>query len=363
MNPRERVMTTLSHREPDRVPVDFWATAEVFDRLISEIGVKDREELLERFGVDLRYVYGPSETASPSETGTDGFVYKEDLWGVRRKLVSIEQPDYTVHYWDVVHSPLAAAESVADVEAYPGWPDPDVWDFPTWAGRLGGNSQYACVNAGNRLDRTAQLKPAMYLRGVEQILIDLHLNPRVAEAIFEHVRNYFLEYNRRVFEAAADRIDIFMMGDDFGTQTGSMVDVSMWRRFFKDGFRKYIELAHSFGLKVMHHTCGGVRELIGDFIECGLDVLQSLQPQAAGMDLAELKREFGTDLAFHGSIDLQGPLVHGSPRDVRNEVERKMSVGKPDGGFIICPAHNIQPDVPTENIMALVQACHDFRNY
>ena len=137
----------------------------------------------------------------------------------------------------------------------------------------------------------------------------------------------------------------------------------MWRRFFKEGFRQYVELAHSFGLKVMHHTCGSVRELIPDFLECGLDILQSLQPQAAGMDLEELKREFGRDLVLHGSIDLQGALVHGSPGEVRREVEHRMTVGKPGGAFIICSAHNIQPDVPTGNILALIDAYREFQGY
>jgi uroporphyrinogen decarboxylase len=235
----------------------------------------------------------------------------------------------------------------------------------------------------------------MYLRGVEQIFMDLIQNPAVAEAIFENIYAYFMEYNRRVFDAAQvppagpagppggredaraavlnpkskiqhpklSFIDIFMMGDDFGSQHGPLVSVPMWRRFFKKRFRDYIDLAHRFGIRVMHHTCGSVRDLIGEFIDCGLDVLQSLQPQAAGMDLAELKREFGKDIAFHGSVDIQGALPHGSPDDVRAEVKTKMAAGKPGGGFIISTAHNIQPDTPTENIVALFDACREFGDY
>jgi uroporphyrinogen decarboxylase len=361
VNSRERVLTALAHREPDKVPVDFWAMSEVLERLVVATGVRDTEELLQQFGVDLRYEYGPSEAGNAGKACPDGSAL--DLWGVRRKLVTVGQGASAAKYWEVVHSPLADARTVADIESYAGWPDPAAWDFTAWAASLPERTDCARVIAGNRLDRTAQLKPAMYLRGPEQILLDLHLNPALAEALFEHIRRYFLDYNRRVFAAAAGRFDVFMMGDDFGTQNGPMMSVEMWRRFFREGFRQYVELAHSFGLKVMHHTCGSVRQLIPDFIDCGLDVLQSLQPQAADMDLAELKREFGRDLALHGSIDLQGPLVHGSPDDVRREVERKTSIGKPGGGFIISTAHNIQPDAPTENILALVQACHDFRDY
>ena len=361
MDSRQRVMTAISHREPDRVPVDFWATDEVYDALLARTALSDRETLLRRFGVDFRYVYGPSELGQEAKTHPDGSV--EDLWGVRRKLVVVSHPGYTARYWEVADSPLAEARTVADVEGYSGWPDPTAWDFSRVARALGSHRGYAVVNAGNRLDRTAQLKPAMYLRGVEQILVDLHLAPAVAEAIFAHIRDYFLEYNRRLFQAAGGGIDIFMMGDDFGTQHGPMMDTAMWRRFFRDGFRRYIDLAHSFGIRVMHHTCGAVRSLIPDFIECGLDILQSLQPQATGMDLGGLKRDFGRDLVLAGSIDLQGALVHGTPAQVRDEVRRKMTLGKSGGGFVISTAHNIQPDAPVENVLALVNAYEEFRDY
>jgi uroporphyrinogen decarboxylase len=110
----------------------------------------------------------------------------------------------------------------------------------------------------------------------------------------------------------------------------------------------------------MHHTCGSVVELIPDFIECGLDILQSVQPSAAGMDLGTLKREFGRDLCFHGSMDIQQTLPRGSTHDVREEVRRRMEAGKPGGGFIICTAHNLQPDVPVGNILALFEAYEEF---
>jgi uroporphyrinogen decarboxylase len=216
---------------------------------------------------------------------------------------------------------------------------------------------------GDRLDRTAQLKPAMYLRGVEQIMLDLALNPEIVDCINEHITAYFLEFNRRIFESAKGGIEIFMMGDDFGTQTGPMLSVEMWKRFYEPGFRKYIELAHRHGIKVMHHTCGSVRPLIPHFIEAGLDILQSLQPRAAGMDLRELKREFGRDLVFQGGLDIQQTLPRGSPAEVKREVRDRLDAAKAGGGYILCTAHNIQADTPVENIVALFEACHEFGKY
>jgi uroporphyrinogen decarboxylase len=247
-----------------------------------------------------------------------------------------------------------------DVEEYGHFPSADWWDYSSVEAECERFSGYAVVNAGDRLDRTAQFKPMMYLRGIEQAYIDLRLNPTIAEAIIAHIRSYFLEYNRRVFDAAKGKVDIFMMGDDFGTQTGPMMSVETWRKFFRDGFRAYIDLAHSHSIKVMHHTCGSVVSLITEFIDCGLDILQSVQPKAAGMDLAKLKREYGKYLAFHGGIDIQEVLPYGSPEQVREHAKQQIAAGKPGGGYIVSTAHNIPPETPTENVLALYEA---YRQY
>lgn len=358
MTPRERVLTALSHREPDRVPWDYWAGPEVTARLQAFFRCPTREDLLRTLEVDLRYIPGPSYAGQSFRTFPDGTV--EDLWGVRRQTMRVERAGYEWTYQHVVHSPLANATTVAEIDAYRHWPSPDWWDYSRVAEDCAPYAEYAVVNAGDRLDRTAQLKPMMYLRGMEQAYLDLALHPKLVEAMVAHIRDYFLEYNRRVFEAAQGRIDIFMMGDDFGTQHGPMMDRRTWRRFFREGFRAYIELAHRYGLKVMHHTCGSVVELIPDFIDCGLDVLQSLQPRAAGMDLAALKREFGRDLCFHGSIDIQETLPYGTPEDIRAMVRDRVAAGREGGGFILGTAHNIPPETPTENLVALFEAYREW---
>jgi uroporphyrinogen decarboxylase len=361
MTSRERVLCALDHREPDRIPVDFWAAREVSERLRRHFAIATHEDLLSRLGVDLRVVEGPSYVGQEMGAAQDGAAV--DLWGVPRKPVTVGAGERAVTYMEVTRPPLAGATTVAEIEAYSHWPSPEWWDYSHLAQQCRRHAGLAVVNAGDRKDRTAQLKPAMYLRGVEQAMLDLVENPSLLEAILERVTHYFLEYNRRVFEAAAGRIDIFMMGDDFGMQQGPLMSLTAWRRFFRPGFRAYIELAHSYGIKVMHHTCGSVRALIPDFIECGLDILQSLQPRAAGMDLGQLKHEFGRDLCFHGSVDIQQTLPRGTPAQVREEVRRRMEAGKPGGGFIICTAHNLQPDTPTENILALLEAYRDYGRY
>lgn len=361
MTSKVRILTTLAHQEPDRVPWDYWAASSVTDRLKAKLGLTDTEQLLQYFQVDLRVVSGPKYIGRELKKYPDGA--QEDVWGVVRKPVTVEGRDFQQTYLELSRSPLAGMQTVREIEQYPYWPSPDFWDYSQVATDCRKYNGYAVVNAGDRLDRTAQLKTAMYLRGVEQIMLDLAEKPAIAEAIIRRIVAYFVEFNRRVFQAARGSIDIFMMGDDFGMQQGLLCSVGMWRKFFKPGFKKFIEVAHQYKIKVMHHTCGAVRELIPDFIECGLDVLQSLQPRAAGMDLKALKREFGPDLSFHGSIDIQHTLPYGTTLDVRNEVKDRLLAGKANGGFIIGPAHNIQADTPLENVLALFEAFREYGRY
>ncbi len=363
MTSRERVLRALQHEEPDRVPRDLWATPEVYALLREHFEVGADRVVLDRLGVDLEYVAGPSYAGQELEAwDTPEGRVSSDLWGVKRLVKTIRAGDAEWSYKHVVESPLASAETVAEIEAYPNWPDPDAWDFSTLRDQCDQihASGRAVVNAGDRLDRTAQLKTMMYLRGMEQAYIDLSVNPEIAEAILTRVTEYFLAYNKRVFETAGDAIDIFMMGDDFGTQHGPMMNPKLWRERLRPGFAAYIALAHEYDIPVMHHTCGAVVGLIPDFIECGLDILQSVQPRAAGMDLAALKREFGRDICFHGGIDIQETLPRGSVEDVRSDVRCCLDAGRPGGGFIACTAHNIQPDVPLENVLALFDAYDEF---
>ncbi len=354
MTPRERVLTALQHQTPDRVPWDYWAGPEVSARLREHYQVPTQDALLARLGVDLRYVTGPSYAGQEFRTFADGTV--EDLWGVRRRTMQVTRGPYQWQYRHAEVSPLAGAATVADIDGYRHWPSPDWWDYSAVARECAQYPDWAVVNAGDRLDRTAQFKPMMYLRGMEQAYIDLVWNPEIVDAIVGHIREYFLEYNRRVFGAAAGGIDIFMMGDDFGTQAGLMMGRETWRRFFKPGLSRTIALAHQYGIRVMHHTCGSVVELIPDFIDCGLDILQSLQPRARGMELAALKREFGRDISFHGGVDIQETLPAGTPDDVGEMVRGLLAGGRDGGGFIISTAHNIPPETPTANIVALFEA-------
>ena len=364
MNSRERILAAARCETPDRIPVDFWAVPEVQTRLAAALGVAEGEPLLQAVGCDVRYFRGPGFAAP--EDMADGQTFT-DHWGVVRQLQTVQgcrangEP-YRWSYKHLVRSPLADAASVADIERH-AWPDPAAWDYSGVRAACENirSAGLAVVFGGDRLDRTAQLKAAMYLRGTENFMADMALEPAVAEALLERIAAYYLEYNRRVFEVAGGAIDVFFMGDDMGTQHSLWVSKDMYRRFFKQRFAAFNELAHRYGARTMFHTCGKVTGLVGEFVDAGLDILQSLQPAAIGEEAAAIKRQYGHRLAFQGGIDIQNVLPKGTPADVEAHARHVAATYGPNG-YIFGTAHNILPDTPTANVVALVEAWRKYGN-
>jgi uroporphyrinogen decarboxylase len=363
MTARERTLKAINFEEADRIPIDNWMVPEIKKRCREYWGCESDEELLAFLGVDVRDNYGPSYVGQEFKKFDDGTV--ADLWGVRRRVVTYGKgASYEGTWKEVSWSPLEHMTTVEEINAYEGWPSADWWDYSKMKEDCAyWHPEYFVLNKGDRLDRTAQLKPMMYLRGIQQIFVDLAQNPEIVECIRDHIVNYFLEYNPKVFEAGGGEVDMFMMGDDVGGQRGPLVSPEMWRRYFKDAFRKYCDIAHSFGIKVMYHTCGDVYMLIPEFIDCGLDCLQSLQPEATNMDIKKLKKEFGKDLSFQGGMSIQQVLPLGTPEDVRKMVKYAADNAKQGGGYIFGTAHNIQADTAIENVVALFEAYHEYGAY
>ena len=362
MDSRERTFLALDFQEPDRVPIDFWMSSGFGRKLDAATGTS-AAVFLDAHDVDLRYIEGPRYVGPPLRRFDDGT--DEDIWGVRRRTVRVETQEGAEVYKEVADSPLANATTVAEVEAYPGWPSPDWFDYGVIEAQCEAIRRQGrvVVFMGDRLNRIAQLKPAMYLRGVEQILVDLALNPEIARAIIARIRSFYCAYAERIFDSAKGKLDIVLMGDDFGSQNGPLLSPEAWSAFLGEGFEAYARLARSYDLRVMHHTCGAVRPIVPLMLERGLHILQSLQPEAAGMAPRELKEDFGDRLAFHGGISIQRALPFGSPDDVRDEVRGRVDALASGGGYILCTSHNIQADTSIQNVSALLEAYRTFGHY
>ncbi len=350
MNSRERTFISLKHQPADRIPMDFWATSTVIRNIENNLGLT-YSEFLDKYDVDLRYIDGPRYIGPSLDEGTD-------IWGVKRSDVSTNYTGKSESYSEVLHAPLENAESVDDIESYNHWPSPDMFDYSVIEEQCDKilKKNRVVVFMGDRLNRIAQLKPAMYIRGTENIFIDLAINPEIASTIFRKIKEFYLAYLERILIAAKGKIDIVLTGDDFGAQNGLLISVDMWKKFIKPGFNDYINLIKCYKTIAMHHTCGSVIELIPEMIDSGLDILQSIQPEARGMSLSCLKEKFGENICFQGGISIQKTMPYGSPEDIRHDVKTLADNVRSEGGYIFCTSHNLQSDTPIENIIALMEA-------
>ena len=387
MNSRERVMAVLHHKLPDRVPVDLGSTAvssihqRANEALKTLLGIEadepvhdvpqglvvPDEQILQRFGVDLRRVaLRPSSAAAaalPSE-GEDTYL---DEWGMRRQRTEL--------YWEIVEHPLADAK-VEDLRYYPfgspfsvaqgkaqgrSWPDPHdpcrVAGLAEEARRLYGETDYALVAdfLGGGI-----FEQALWMRGFERFMMDLITDEPFAIALLDTLLELYIEFYAVYLEAVGPYVQIVAVGDDLGMQTGPLISPKLYRRLIKPRHKELYDFIHSrTEAKIMHHTCGGVFPFVQDLIDVGVDILNPIQTSARGMDPATLKREFGERLVFHGGIDVQQILPFATPERVKEEVKRIVATLGQGGGYILAPSHNIQADVPPENVLAMYEAIQD----
>jgi uroporphyrinogen decarboxylase len=338
----------IARREPDRVPFDFWAVPETCAALRAYLGVETDKEVLRLLGVDCRLVapdyVGPAPRVQP-----DGTYF--DAWGTHRRKVSNDFSTYD----EYAGYPLAHAQSRAEVETWAGWPDPAHWDTSTLKDKIGALNAELPYHIRYEVGGIFEWSWALY--GLDRFLIDLKLRPEVPCAIMDCFTDLYIANVTRVLEAADGLMDMVYTYDDVGIQIGLMMSPQMWRTFILPRHRRLNAAIRRYPVKIMYHSCGAVYPLIGAFAdEMEIDVLNPLQPRAAGMDMARIKGQFGDRLAFHGGIDIQHTLPHGTPQDVQTEVRERCAVLGEGGGYICTSAHYIQADTPLENVLALYTA-------
>jgi uroporphyrinogen-III decarboxylase len=339
---KERVLAAFEHVEGDRVPVWCGASAEFWLKAKRELALGD-EELRVRFGDDFRRVWaryaGPEFPLSPGATC-------RTVFGIERHGMGYGMP---------LSHPLAKA-TLADVEAYP-WPDPAWTDVSNVRDdAVTYKAQYAILGG----DWSPFWHDAIDLFGMDGLMIKMYEEPDLVDAAMNHILDYYFEVSRRVFDAAAGAIDIFFIGNDLGGQQGPLLGEHLFMRFVLPHIQRLIELGHAYRLKVMMHCCGGVSEFIPALIDVGLDALHAVQPSCRGMDLATLKREFGTKMVFNGAIDSHHVLIKGTPGLVRQKTREVLEIMMPGGGYIAGASHDsILEETPVENVLAMFDAVRE----
>ncbi|MCK4750527.1 MAG: hypothetical protein KAT15_25895 [Bacteroidales bacterium] len=352
MNSRERVLKTIRREVPDRPPLFVTVTPQVAEKLARHLGLPYEEpldsllssrishmEMLAAMGNDCVGIAACAPDSRPTIQHDNGVI--ENEWGM--KFISAGL------YNEFHEFPLEHVQGADDIRNY-DFPDPFA------SGRFDAARQ-AIEKYGQDFAIVADLETsffetAWYLVGLEKLLMDMMLEAGYVSALFDRVLEINVEIGKQLIGLGAD---IIWPGDDFGTQTGMLIDPDTWRKIFKPRIKLMFEEFRKINpdIKIAWHSCGSILPIIPDFIEIGLDILNPLQPRASGMDAEFLKNTYGNDLVFLGGIDIQELLPNRTPEEIVEEVVRLTGIYGRDGGYIIAPAHNIQDDTPVENILAL----------
>ncbi len=346
MTPKQRVLTAIAHREPDRVPVDYSANPGIDGRLKQHFGLQpgDDEGLRRALGVDFRRIGAPYKGP---KLHADVPGRQVDEWGIRRRWIEHE----TGGYWDYCDFPLREA-TLEEVEAWP-MPSPDDFDYAAIAFTCRDAGNYCLVaggaGTGDIINSTGMI------RGMEQTLVDLATDEPAGLRYIERKTGIQLEIIRRTLEAGKGMIDMLMLGEDLGTQIAPMISLELYRRHIRPVQEKFCQLAKAHGIPVMIHCCGSSSWAFEDFIEIGIGVVDTLQPEAKDMAPEYLKRRFGGRLAFHGCISTAGPVATGSVADTVAYCRRTLEIMMPGGGYCFAPTHSLQDNSPTENVVAMYE--------
>ncbi len=380
MNPRERVNAALSHREPDRIPLDIGGTIvtsiteAAYVPLMKHLGLPLEEtgyyydynqrlpylseEFLVRLGVDTRVVGLPPELAPRPARADDGVYWSYfDKWGGRLRI-----PKEDGLYFDLMGCaiPDFTREAIANYR----WPD---WETPENlaatrenAIRLRRDTEYALCGTTNVGPGIFELAGQMV--GQENFMMAMVTDRPLAEYLLDGITGHYIEEATRYMDAVGEFLDICQYGDDVATQLTWIIGPETYESMIKPRQKRLFDAVKArTSAKLMYHGCGAVFDLIPHLIDMGVDVVNPVQVSARGMDTQKLKAAYGRDIVFWGGgVDSQKVLPFGTPDDVRVEVRRRIEDLSPGGGFVWAAVHNIQAQVPPENIMAAIDTVRSY---
>ncbi len=337
MDSKERVLTAIQKREPDRLPV-FCGRIDDIGHWLSYFGVKNESELRSLWGLDCQ------------KTKYDGIFYTKQgrtVWG--------SEDNWDAGYNSAKGFPLGEAKSAQDIEKYE-WPSENNANFDEISKRIRALDP-GCARIVS-IGFSAVFCTMCDLFGMEQAMANLYLNPALIEASIEKFLGFMLPVMKRVLERDAQNLDFFWMGDDFSTQRGIMIAPNQWRKFFKPVYLKMFELIKSYGVMVWFHSCGSFAPVIGELVDGGMDVWETVQAHLEGNEPEVLKKKYGNNLSFFGAINCQRTLPFGTPEEVRREVRERFRILGKGGGYIVGPDHSLQKNMPPQNVEALFDEAH-----
>ena len=382
MDSRERVHLALEHKEADRVPFDLGATVltsihiDSYRKLRDYLGLPKVEPLLvdifqqvvavdedarALLKVDVRDIAPRSSATFKIEVKQmPDYTYFYDEWGIGWK-----KPIHQGLYYDMFDHPLKDAQTLADIEKYP-WPDPT--DPARFVGlheraRQAAEEEHQAVFLGGL--SAGIMEMAAWTRGFPNYFSDFANNEKLLVGLMTKIMEMKMQYWEIALREVGDYATAIGEADDFAGQTRMLISPAMYRRIVKPLHKQLFDFIHArTRAKIFFHSCGAIRPVIKDLIEAGVNILNPIQVSAAGMDSADLKREFGKDIVFWGGgVDTQRVLGEGTPEEVRADTQRRIEDLAPGGGFVFAAVHNIQGNVPPENIMAMWETLQKYGVY
>ena len=369
MGIKEFIKDAIERKPLERIPLFYRGDLIINEKLIDYFKLNNIEEdfdtLKAKLGADF-YTGGVTlsdfHTFAPKYTGPDYEAYHDPnfffTFGIHSKVIEFNGKRNFISYFE--NPQLLEKNDINDIKSY-NFPSTEWFDFNLYKNILTEGDNYinheSIKRSGNHFLGTLLFSSVFmissYLRGMEKLLEDLAINKKYAEYLINTVGEICLEVSKANLKKIGETIEIYGMWDDFAMQSGMMMSPDLWRKYYKPWYKKIIEQAKKYNLTVMFHCCGSCREIIPDFIDIGVDILDPVQTSARNMDLAGLKISFGKDICFHGGLDIQQLLVHSTPEKIISEVREVNSLFRDDGGILYGPAHYITSDTPLENILAI----------
>ncbi|MBN1444487.1 MAG: uroporphyrinogen-III decarboxylase-like protein [Candidatus Omnitrophica bacterium] len=339
MTPKERWLAVLKRESPDRLPMDYWGTPEISEKLKKHFKCEDMEGVFKKLHIDHPV------SIEPRYIGPE-ISWQSDVYGCKYRKV-----DYgTGSYSECINHPLAEFGSVEEIDKNYVWPSADWYDFSVLKKQVEGKDAYPISGGGSEPFLTYK-----YLRGDEQAFVDLIENSEIVEYCLDKMYSFCYEYTRRIYETVPGKVYITYVAEDLGGQEDLIYSPAQIKKFFIPWMTKMMGLVHQAGAYAFFHSDGAIRKIIPDMIKAGIDVLNPVQWRCKGMERVSLQRDFGEKIIFHGGVDNQQTLPFGTVEDVRKEVMENIEIFGKNGGYILAPCHNIQAITPVENIIAMYE--------
>jgi len=379
----ERVKLALSHKEADKVPLDLGGslvsgiTGPAYENLLRYYGSNEEIELadiayltvlpIDQFqislGVDVLGIY-------PGNYSEYNFILNEDdkkYWFIDPWGTKMTKPKNSGIFYDFTEFPLAHA-SIDELKKY---------SFPNHMdmARLEGIAKRADFIRSNYEQSTMMgsdgycmglLQTLEFTMGFEEVFVRLAIDGGFIEAYLDLLVEKDIQFWDYYLTRWPDNLDVIIYTDDFGSQEGLLMSVEMFRKYFKSRYLKIFKTIKKKApeIKILFHTCGAIFDLIPDLIEMGIDILNPIQVSCRGMDLIKLKKDYGDEIVFWGGgIDTQRVLPFGTEQEIRDSVKRTLDIMAPGGGFVFNTVHTIQPEVPPQNIVAMIETLNEYGKY